>query len=575
MSPYLRTFLARWAPTFILFTVGLIFINLIWLLPSVRNIRVSASVLALEIADRVRSQTSSYLETALTELTSAADEIAQEPDRSTIVLERLLKKNMGLRYLTIIDRGGTEELRINRPNLPPRGAEDHARDSVFYLALEGAPNFGDIVISSESEPHVALAVPIRTQDKTERVLLGDLNLRALMLAARTLKLKRGHIYIVDKNGLQIAHPDVAEILKRPNFSTRPIVQKVITDGLIVDGLASGDGYTNDAGETVFAVGVPIPIANLGLFVEQPRDQAFSGQRQAVGFAVATVFLGMMIFIFMIRGNVRLSKLNGRLQEFLRELDSAGKMLVRRDLELTHANVRLEELDKMKSEFVSVAAHQLRTPLTGIKWALSSLLEEEGLKPEQQKIIRDALAAASRLTELINDLLNVARIEEGKFGFHMSLQSLVPTLQSAYLRFKKIADEKAVRFSLELPDDHLPLLNFDEEKISIVLDNLADNAIKYTPPSGIVTASLRRDGDSVVVEVKDSGIGIPKNQTHRVFTKFFRSPNAQLYETDGTGLGLYVTKNIVEEHGGNMWFESNEGAGTSFYFTLPIPKTNNV
>lgn len=231
------------------------------------------------------------------------------------------------------------------------------------------------------------------------------------------------------------------------------------------------------------------------------------------------------------------------------------------------------LDKMKSEFVSVAAHQLRTPLTGIKWALSSLAEEaSGFTGEQKKILSDAFSATNRLVELINDLLNVARIEEGRFGFNPKPQPLIPLLDSAHMRFKPVAEEKHIVLNFD-PGRNIPMANFDEEKMAIVIDNLIENAIKYTAPGGKISVSVTNKNNWIEVAVEDTGIGIPKNQKERMFTKFFRSRNAQLYQTNGTGLGLYVSKNIVEQHGGILWFESEEGKGSTFHFSLPIYLNN--
>src|SRR3989338_6966694 len=128
-------------------------------------------------------------------------------------------------------------------------------------------------------------------------------------------------------------------------------------------------------------------------------------------------------------NIRLTRLNASMRELLTDLDNAGKMLVRRDLELTRANVRLEELDQIKSEFVSIAAHQLRTPLTGIRWSYQAILEEGqgNLQPEQRKLLESGLSTTLRMVDLVNDLLSVARIEEGKFGILLKKQALTPLL----------------------------------------------------------------------------------------------------------------------------------------------------
>ena len=263
--------------------------------------------------------------------------------------------------------------------------------------------------------------------------------------------------------------------------------------------------------------------------------------------------------------------NLTLQERNKESNEVAKVLVRRDLELTETNERLRELDSIKSEFVSVAAHQLRTPLTGIKWTLNALLNEEvgTLDEKQKKFISDGLVSTYRLIELINDLLDTARLEEGKFGFSFKVQALTPILEQTVKNYEVIAKEKGIEFTLKLPEAELPFLKLDTEKIGIVFDNLIDNAIKYTIPGGKVAVQVSIDKKYVVIEVGDTGIGIPKAQFHRMFTKFFRAVNAQLAETSGTGLGLYVSYNIVKRHKGTLSFESREGEGSTFILSLPL------
>lgn len=283
-----------------------------------------------------------------------------------------------------------------------------------------------------------------------------------------------------------------------------------------------------------------------------------------------------------RKNVHISKLlkkkeselvslNLTLKERNEESDEIAKVLIRRDLELTETNERLRELDSIKSEFVSVAAHQLRTPLTGIKWTLNALLNEEvgTLDEKQKKFILDGLASTYKLIELINDLLDTARLEDGKFGFSFKVQALTPILEQAVKNYEVIAKEKGIQFTLKLPEAELPMLRLDTEKIGIVIDNLVDNAIKYTIPGGKVIVQVSIDKKYVVIKVEDTGIGIPKAQFHRMFTKFFRAVNAQLAETSGTGLGLYVSYNIVKRHRGTLSFESREGKGSTFTLSLPL------
>jgi signal transduction histidine kinase len=256
---------------------------------------------------------------------------------------------------------------------------------------------------------------------------------------------------------------------------------------------------------------------------------------------------------------------------IEEFDKLTRQLVKRDLDLARANQRLAELDAAKSDFISVAAHQLRTPLTGIKWSYTALLDADTgpLNPAQKEIAEKGLALITNTIELVNDLLNVARLEEGRMQFDIKRQSIIPLAKKAVERFKLIAEEKNIAFFSSIPEESsFPNVNIDAEKIDLVLANLLDNAIKYTPSGGRIDFNLSQEPGLIKIIVQDSGIGIPKNQRNRLFTKFFRADNAIGVHTDGTGLGLYMVKKIIDRHGGKIVVDSVEGKGTAFIITIP-------
>jgi len=270
-----------------------------------------------------------------------------------------------------------------------------------------------------------------------------------------------------------------------------------------------------------------------------------------------------------KAKTELEEANKRLAALLNENYEVGKILVRRDMELSEANRHLIALDESKSEFVSVAAHQLRTPLTGVKWAFNELLDKElgKLNSGQQAVTEDGLKSSIRIIDLVNQLLNVARIEEGKYGINPKKQSFINLLKSVAERMKQGADNKGIIFAVDISPD-IPLIKIDEEKMGIALENLIDNAIKYTLPGGKVTVEAFLGEDGVKIEISDTGIGIPEEQIERLFSKFFRGDNALRLQTSGTGLGLYVVKNIIEGHDGTIDIESIDGKGTVATITLP-------
>ncbi len=241
------------------------------------------------------------------------------------------------------------------------------------------------------------------------------------------------------------------------------------------------------------------------------------------------------------------------------------------LVILHDITREKGIERMKTEFVSIAAHQLRTPLSAIKWALSLLLEGDAgkLNAEQKNFISKSYDSNERMIVLINDLLDVARIEEGRYLYKLVPAKLENLAQAALSACQEIAAKRNIRLEYLKPAEALPEMMIDAEKITITIQNLIENAIKYTPPGGQVTISLKYDTNKVELSVKDTGVGINQEQQNRLFTKFFRAANVMRMETDGTGLGLFIAKNIIEAHGGQIWCESKENKGSTFSFSLPI------
>lgn len=565
--------ITRWVPRALFIIIGITAVNILWLIPAIQNIRLSASTLALEVADRLRSNMELGLESSLRQLHAVTSEITDEPDRAQIILKRFLDNNVNFQNVALLDRNGYESIRIDRSQeIYPSNLRDHSRDPFFYLALQSVPNFWGVHLSADNRPYTTLAVPVKRDGNVVWIIIADLNISDL---ARTKGIGRfkGASYVVDRDGFVILDSNQTGSAKHLNVGNRQVVQKVVVDGREADGLGPEDLYTNANNEYMFAVGLPIRLAGWGIFVEQPVSSAFGGQRVVIVFAIVTWLLGMSIGFIISRSNYRLGQLNDRLNELLKENYEVGKILVRRDIELTEANVRLMALDASKSEFVSVAAHQLRTPATGIRWSFNALLDRElgEVNSDQAKILEDGLRSSIRMINLINDLLNVARIEEGRFGLQFKKMAFAPILQGTIDRHRKAIDEKGILFFLDAKQG-ISSLNLDEEKISIALDNLFDNAVKYTSPGGTITVTMKEEDHHVHVTVSDTGIGIPKNQINKLFGKFFRADNALRFQTSGSGLGLYVVKNVIEAHGGSIAVTSEENKGTTISFTIPIPKS---
>lgn len=242
-------------------------------------------------------------------------------------------------------------------------------------------------------------------------------------------------------------------------------------------------------------------------------------------------------------------------------------------ELLDANEKLTKLDKAKSDFISIASHQLRTPLTIIKGYISMLLEGSfgGLTDPEIDSLNKVYASNERLIKLVENLLNVSRIESGRLQFNFQEVQFENVVASVVEELQMAAQKKGLKFIYNKPENPLCKIKADEEKIRQVILNLIDNSIKYTE-EGDITINLKQSGNFVEFCVSDSGMGINKKEMDNLFKKFSRGNGIYLVHTEGTGLGLYVARQMVEAHKGKVWAESpGEGKGSKFCFQLPCLK----
>ncbi len=229
-----------------------------------------------------------------------------------------------------------------------------------------------------------------------------------------------------------------------------------------------------------------------------------------------------------------------------------------------------KVDKIKSDFISLASHQLRTPLSKIRWMIEILLDDKSVEvsSSQKQLMENIYEANQQLISLVTSLLNVSRIESGRIAIDPIEINLIDSLKPIINLIKYYADQKNQQFIVEI-DNHLPRIEADFKLVGEIYKNLLRNAVKYTPKKGKIILKIVKNGDKIISEISDNGYGIPENAKKNMFQKFFRADNIKKIETDGSGLGLYLAKTIVESSGGKIWYESTEGKGSTFWFSLPI------
>ena len=303
-----------------------------------------------------------------------------------------------------------------------------------------------------------------------------------------------------------------------------------------------------------------------LHQNQETGILFLGEHKSLGYSSRDIEMLESIageLAVSIRNSLSMEEINELNKSLQRRIDEATK-------ELRFSNRQLQRLDEAKNEFISMASHQLRTPLTSIKGYLDMMLEGDlgKISPTQRAVLREAFSSSERMVRLINDFLNVSRLQTGKFTIDKQSVDIAQILRDEVSLLKVVADQRSVEMVLKV-DKKIPSLAVDSEKIRQVMLNMIDNAIYYSNPHKKVVITLKSSGKMIEFSVKDSGIGVPKSEQANLFGKFFRGTNAKKRRPDGTGVGLFLAKKVILSHDGEMIFESEEGKGSTFGFRLPV------
>jgi signal transduction histidine kinase len=234
----------------------------------------------------------------------------------------------------------------------------------------------------------------------------------------------------------------------------------------------------------------------------------------------------------------------------------------------------ETCSLIQHETVSILAHQLRTSLAASKWILKMFQDGDvgELTAEQRGFIDKAFSANERMIDLVSEMLEIAKVGETQNSLTLTAGSIVELIDDSLFNFTSESYKRGVEIIFLRPETDLPLIPFDWAKVRFVMQNLIENAIKYSDKGDRVVIAIEKHNDhEIEISVKDTGIGIPADEQPKIFERYFRADNAKKKEDMGTGLGLYTAKHIIEQHGGTMSFESKDGTGTTFFFTLPTGK----
>lgn len=393
----------------------------------------------------------------------------------------------------------------------------------------------------------------------QSIVLIELLYKTLNLITSEMKITRGQIIVLSDTGKVYTSQSVG-YAEAPKI-TEEDIQKMVKDGVLVyDELEENSHYKRLLRKLNASIAVPLKTENdtEGLLI---LGEKLSGDMYSAGDLRVFEIIApeLAVAINNAKSFEKIERFNVTLREEVKKATA----------ELEKKNQQLMELDKAKDEFISMASHQLRTPLTAIKGYLSMLLEGDAgeIRVSQYDFVNEAFNGANRMVGLINDLLNVSRMETGRFFLEPVEVDLDKLVQEEIKQLQNHAKEKHLYLKYECKGK-VPHVWADETKIRQVVMNFIDNAVYYTNQGG-VTVKLSHDAKDVIFEVSDTGIGVPKTQQKNLFTKFYRADNARHVRPDGTGLGIYLAKRVLDDHKAELLFKSKEGEGSTFGFRFPI------
>jgi signal transduction histidine kinase len=563
-----------------------------------------------------------FLQETRRQIGAAGGGVLRGPDRNELL--RLLRLAPAVTDVAYLDETGREQVRVSRVGITVLESNaDFSADPRFVETRGEKTYFSPVYFRNESEPYMTMAVSPSPESQGSAgppVVAGEVNLKFIWDVVSRIRIgEAGHAYVVDAQGRLIAHPDISLVLQNTDLSSLPQVRasrQERTPGEAESGSAAiAPGLR---GGQVLTAHQPIEPPGWNVFVEQPLEEAFapvyaSLLRTAVLLLVG-LGLSVLASLVLARRMVRpiqalragaaqigagaleqridvrsgdeletLAEEFNRMAERLREsyaeleqkVEARTEQLADALRELQTKSSQLEVASRHKSTFLANMSHELRTPLNAIL-GYTELIQDGiyGEVPEQIRGVLDRVQhSGQHLLGLINDVLDLSKIEAGQLALSIGDFSLADVMQTVYTAVEPLAAEKRLTLRAEVAP-HLPAARGDERRITQVLLNLAGNAVKFTAVGEITLGASASDG-AFVVWVSDTGPGIPEADQRRIFEEFQQVEGGGAPAKGGTGLGLAIARRIVELHGGRIWVESSPGRGSTFAISLPIRAEREV
>ncbi len=471
-------------------------------------------------------------------------------------------------------------------------------------ALEGRLFISDVSLSSITGlPEVIITNPIRKNDTITGIMGARVSIENLYMLIEGIDIGRsGEIFLVNNKGELIFHKDRSKILHE-NIKNNLAVKEVIYE-------KRGVGeYINYKSENVLGSYYWLPLYRWGLVVEKNKDEAYT---DVINLGKQTAFISLFAVLCVVLLAIVISKrltepieslkngahnlvkgqfkpisvsskneigelteiFNQTAEELLEirkkletKIELANKDMEEKNKELIRANEELKKLDNLKSDFISLVSHELKTPLSAIRTSAEFLESEETMDPDVEKeMLNNVIMNVDRLTRLINDILDLSKIEAGKMEFYYEKVNVQEIAKVAIENIRYLALKNNITISLDIPEKLSPVLG-DREKLIIVLNNLLSNALKFTYNGGGVLLSAKEEKDNIEIRVEDTGIGIDKDKVAKIFDKFYQADSTSRRIIGGSGLGLSISSAIITAHGSEIYVDSEPRKGSIFYFRL--------
>lgn len=512
---------------------------------------------------------------------------------------KLLRQIPAVTEVSWIDHTGNEQLRISRLAMDATGSnQDYSKDPRFVMASKGQTYFSPVYFRKETEPYMTVARTAGGRDGGVTAI--DVNLKFVWDVVSQIRIgKSGLAYVVDASGHLIAHPDISLVLQKLDWSTMPQVRAAHpSSGSQQEEHPQTFAAKDRTGHDVLTSSAPISTLGWYVITEVRLQEAFAPlvselYRGALLLVVGLLF-SVIASIFLARRMVQpiralqegaaqigAGRLNQRLDvrtgDELQELaEQFNKMAA--DLKESYSDLErkveertceLEIANKHKSEFLSNMSHELRTPLNAII-GFSEVLQERmfgEMNEKQAEYIDDIHSSGKHLLSLINDILDLSKVEAGRMELDLARFHLPSAIDNALTLVRERAGRHGIALSSVL-DERLGEITADERKLKQILLNLLSNSVKFTPEGGQIKIAASRLAGSVEIAVSDTGIGISHQDQAVVFDEFRQVGTDYTKKSEGTGLGLALTKKFVELHGGAIQVQSELGKGSTFTFTLP-------